>query len=207
MDKKSQLLLFLFSNFDSLTNVREISRETKIPRSTTSRLLQEMYSEGILVRKEVGNQSIYTINTKNPLTLSLCSVAFALKFNELKISPSIRRQIASFVNSCSKTLGSDLLAITLFGSAARGEVMGASDIDVMVLLRSLDKTKEVERVAQAINASYTRNLSPTNITPKTFSTELKAGNLLYIKIIKEGIPVFGVESYLREVFNFIEGTK
>jgi predicted nucleotidyltransferase/predicted DNA-binding transcriptional regulator len=204
MDKENRLLLFFLSNFDKLLNVRKISRITGISKSTTSRILKELYSRGILLRKEVGNQSIYSLNTKNPLTLNLCSLALSLKFSELKIDAPLSNQITTFMNSCARSLEDELLAIVLFGSIARGEVKKESDIDLLVILRSLEDSKKIEQMTQSVNASFTRKISPTTITSKSFLAELKAKNLLYMKIIREGIPIYGIEVYLRWIFSFME---
>jgi predicted nucleotidyltransferase/DNA-binding transcriptional ArsR family regulator len=204
MDKENRLLLFFLSNFDKLLNVRKISRITGISKSTTSRILKELYSRGILLRKEVGNQSIYSLNTKNPLTLNLCSLALSLKFSELKIDAPLSNQITTFTNSCARSLEDELLAIVLFGSIARGEVKKESDIDLLVILRSLEDSRKIGQMTQSVNASFTRKISPTTITSKSFLAELKAKNLLYMKIIREGIPIYGIEVYLREIFSFME---
>ncbi len=207
MNKESRLLLFSLSNYDDLLNVREISRQTGVSRSTASRILNGLYSKGVLAKKEVGNQVFYSLNTKNLLTLNMCGLALGLKFSELKTDTPPATQITAFVGSCAKSLEEELLSIVLFGSAARGGVRKESDIDLLVVLRSLKDSKKVDKIAHSINASYTNKISPTAITMKSFAAELKAENLLYLKIVKEGIPIYGAEAYLREVFGFLEGAR
>ncbi|MEE8402435.1 MAG: nucleotidyltransferase domain-containing protein [Candidatus Hydrothermarchaeaceae archaeon] len=207
MDKESRLLLFFLSNYDRLLNVREISRQTGISRSAASRILNGLHSRGVLARKEVGNQVLYSLNTKNSLTLNMCGLALGLKFGELKTDVPLLTQITAFVDSCAKSLNGELLSIVLFGSSAKGEVRRESDIDILVILRSLKDSEKVDTMAQSINASYTNKISPTTITMRSFAAELKAENLLYVKIVKEGIPVYGAEAYLREVFGFLEGVR
>jgi len=207
MDKENRLLLFLLSNYEELLNVREIARRTGVRKSTASRVLNGLYSKDVLVRKAVGNQVFYSLNTQNPLTLNMCALAYSLKYRELKLSSSHSKQISSFVDSCIKSLGEGLLSIVLYGSIARGEAGKTSDVDILVILRSLEESDKVETIAQGINASYTSTISPTTVTLNSFAAELKAENMLYLKIVKEGIPIFGTETYLREIFKFMEGKR
>jgi DNA-binding MarR family transcriptional regulator len=83
MDKENRLLLFLLSNYEELLNVREIARRTGVRKSTASRVLNGLYSKDVLVRKAVGNQVFYSLNTDNPLTLNMCALAYSLKYREL----------------------------------------------------------------------------------------------------------------------------
>lgn len=204
MDKESMLLLFFLSNYDRLLNVREVSRQTGASRSTVSRMLGELRSRRILAKREVGNQVFYSLNAKNPLALNMCVLAFGLTYDELRISGSLSRQINSFVGSCAKSMGEEVLSIVLFGSTARGEAGKTSDVDILVILRSLEEGRKVDAIAQSINASYINRISPTTMTMTSFAAELKTENLLYVKIVKEGIPIYGAEPYLREVFTFLE---
>ena len=204
MDKESLLLLFFLSNYDRLLNVREASRKTGVSRSTASRLLRMLNSKGVLAKREAGNQIFYSLDTRNPLTLNMCALVLGLKYNELELPRSISRQTTSFVESCKNSLGEQPSSIVLFGSTARGEAGKGSDVDILVILRSLKEGGKANTIAQSINASHTNKISPTTITMKSFAAEIRAGNLLYLKIVKEGIPLFGAETYLREVFEFLE---
>lgn len=206
MNNESLLMLLFLSHHDRLLNVREASRRTCISRSTTSRVLGTLSSRGILNKVEAGNQVFHSLNGRNPLTLAMCSLALSLRYSELGIPGSVSRQISRFVESCRNLLGEQLLSIVLFGSTARGEAGKGSDIDLLVMLRSLeDAGKGVDAAAQGVNASHINKISPTTITRQAFADELRARNALYQSIVKEGIPLFGSEAYLREVFDYLEG--
>lgn len=49
-----------------------------------------------------------------------------------------RRAVNELVQRLTATLGSDVIAVTLFGSTARGDAHAESDVDVLVLATRCD---------------------------------------------------------------------
>ncbi len=204
VDNESALMLLFLSHHDRLLNVREASRRTGISRSTTSRVLATLRSKGILNKVEAGNQVFHSLNARNSHALAMCSLALSLRYSELGLPGSVSGHIASFVKSCRNLLGEEVLSIVLFGSTARREAGKGSDIDLLVILRTLEDAAKVDTAAKGANASRTNRISPTTITREAFASELRARNALYRNIVREGIPIFGSEAYLREFFDYLE---
>jgi predicted nucleotidyltransferase len=55
------------------------------------------------------------------------------RFEDADLSGSERRTVLRFVDSLAAALGSDLRAVWLYGSRARGEQRPGSDVDLMVI--------------------------------------------------------------------------
>ncbi|MFO7992026.1 MAG: nucleotidyltransferase domain-containing protein [Thermoplasmata archaeon] len=200
-DKSLTIIKYLFRNFDSSPHLRGIARNTGVSKSTTSRILSKLYENDVVTKHEQGNQTFFALNLDNLIVINHCALALALEFDGIKqTNPSLHKQLKSFVDSCEKI--NDIQSIVLFGSAARGEHGKKSDLDLLVLVDDLKSSKKIEQISSAINASYSHNISPTAITPDSFLTELRNGNLLYETILKEGIPIYGSENYLRTAFRY-----
>ncbi len=205
-DKSLTIIKYLFRNFDSSPHMRGIARDTGVSKSTTSRILSKLYENDIVTKHEQGNQTFFGLNLDNMIVINHCALALALEFDRIKRShPSLHKQLKSFVDSCENI--SCIYSIVLFGSAARGEHGKKSDLDLLVLMDDLNETKKIEQISSAINASYSQNISPTTITPDSFLSELKDDNLLYLAILKEGMPVYGSENYLRIAFKYVREIK
>ncbi len=201
-DKSLTIIKYLFRNFDSSPHLRGIARNSGVSKSTTGRILSKLYEKDVVTKHEQGNQTFFELNLDNLIVINHCALALALEFDGIKQThPSLYKQLKSFVESCQKI--SVIRSIVLFGSAARGEHGKKSDLDLLVLADDLKPTKKIEQISSAINASYSHDLSPTTITPTSFLTELSNENLLYQTILKEGIPIYGSENYLRIAFKYM----
>ncbi len=200
-EKTLKMILYLFRNFDSLPHLRSIARNTGVSKSTTGRILAKLNERDIVKRREQGNQTLFSLNYDNSLVIHHCALALAIEFDRIKENyPSLHKQLRSFADSCEKAMGSKILSIVLFGSVAKGEQEKRSDLDLLLITDDLTHTKKIEQVSSAINASYSHDISPTIITEDTFISELNNGSLLYLNILKEGIPIYGLENYLRITF-------
>ncbi len=207
-NKSLRILRYLFQHHDSQPHLRGIARDIDVSRSTASRILSKLSKDDIVLRDERGNLTKFMLNLDNFLVIHLCALALALELNDIKENaPSLHRQLESFSDSCVRRLENDIRSIILFGSAAREEHKEKSDVDVLVLMNDLKHTKKIEKVSSSVNASYTTDVSPTMIMPKTFLAELEDGNLLYRNILKDGLPVYGSESYIRTAFEFMRGIR
>jgi len=98
-------------------NVREYARMMKISPPTASKLLQEYFKEGLLIREEEKQFNYYFANKKSDLFVDLSRIYWK---NILRKSRII------------ETLETELLqpVIILFGSLAKAEAKKDSDIDL-----------------------------------------------------------------------------
>jgi hypothetical protein len=65
------------------------------------------------------------------------------------LSPDARGRLTSLAGSLREAYGADLVSVTLYGSAARGDLVAGSDLNVVVVLRDLS-LESLERGAPAV---------------------------------------------------------
>lgn len=106
--------------------VREIARNVGGSYGGCHKVLGNLYSMGLLVRKRTGKNLYYTIQVKEPSIKH-----FKIFLNLLET----RSAIDDIVDRCSM--------VTLFGSCARGEDTHDSDVDVLVVTHEPQELRRV----------------------------------------------------------------
>lgn len=80
--------------------------------------------------------------------------------------------------------------VILFGSYARGDFKGNSDIDLLVIKetnkRSVDRIGDVLDLVYQDEKNWLLGIEPIVCTPKEFQASLKGGDFFIKKIIREG---------------------
>lgn len=121
-ENKQQKIMEVFFNFPSQGfHIREISRLTKIPVSTVSRIVKEILKENLLI-----------IKRKTPileLQANLESKEFINSKKEFNISRIKNTGLLDFLVSHYN----EPEAIVLFGSYSRGEDIERGDVDLMII--------------------------------------------------------------------------
>jgi predicted nucleotidyltransferase len=100
--------------------VREISRLIKEDPTNVSRELDKLKHEGVFVSEKKGVQKYYSLNPNYPLMAELRSI--------VSKTIGIEHELAAVIK---KTSGLD--AAFIYGSYARGEDSGESDIDLFII--------------------------------------------------------------------------
>jgi predicted nucleotidyltransferase len=59
----------------------------------------------------------------------------------MMLSVALRADLSRYVDLLNARFGADLISVVLFGSSARGEARAESDIDVMVVVRGLPRSR------------------------------------------------------------------
>lgn len=106
--------------------------------------------------------------------------------------PSLVRSVAArFAQELRRRYGDAVLDVRLFGSFARGGADEASDVDVAVVLESVDwKTRrDVIDLATDTGLPHQLLLSPTVFDRKTYETWRRQERALVLDIEREGIPL------------------
>lgn len=105
----------------------EIKRATNLSTGGVNKALKDLSEAGLIIKKEKSKFRLYKFNIDNPIS------------RQYKVLLNLRR-IWPFV---SKYLNQKAEKIVLFGSAARGENLPDSDIDLFVISR---EQKEINRI-------------------------------------------------------------
>lgn len=145
--------------------LREIARVTGLPKTTVSRLLEELLKERLILRKKARPFDRYSANTENPL------YTFYKKYHILE--KLHRSGLIDYL-----TEKTNPKAILLFGSCAKGEYNEKSDIDLFVQASSIPLNLKKFKLKHEINLFFEPDLSK-------LSAELR-NNIL------NGILLYGV---------------
>ncbi len=101
-----------------------------------------------------------------------------------------RQAVAEFLTGLRAELGGALLAVTLFGSAARGEVRVESDVDLLVLVDhelAVDRLDTIYRCASRSEITHDAVLSPLVMGPENRRFHERNRTLLWRNIAEDGI--------------------
>jgi len=103
---------------------REIARKIGISYGSANRVLNELYSRGLLLRKQKGKMLFYRINSFDPM------------YRQFKILNTI-----AFLRPLILELKKMSTQIILYGSCARGEDTSESDIDLYIVTEEKRTTR------------------------------------------------------------------
>jgi predicted nucleotidyltransferase len=108
------------------------------------------------------------------------------------IRMNINQAIQEFKKRLKEVYKDNLKEVILFGSAARGEFTGGSDIDVLVVLGSIpdreEESNKIFRIQREVEKSYEDKIiiSATLTTRDDYDSRLDP---LYLNVKKEGVPL------------------
>lgn len=152
-------------------------------------VLRRLVEQGIVRMAVAGPAHLYNLNREHlaaPCIVSLC-----------QLKDQLRQRVGELVQGWSVPVE----AVILFGSAARGEMRPASDIDLLVVRpASVDEEVWDEQSAELTErvSAWTGNDARTvEMTPAEVRDGLEAGDGLLRAIRDEGQVLFGDPRYLR----------
>jgi predicted nucleotidyltransferase len=101
------------------------------------------------------------------------------------------RLIQDLANRFFEGIGKDLISITLFGSAARGEEAAGSDIDLILVVRDeadLDNLDvRVSEISLESAAAFGGLISPILLTETEYAHKKRSKNAFWRTVLEEGI--------------------
>ena len=164
---------------------REIARRTGLPAGTITRELTKLAEVGLLKRTKRGNQQVYSADTTGPI------------FTELA---SILRKTSGLADVLVQALAPAAPKLRLafvFGSVARGQETGGSDIDVM-LIGDLGFREAVE-LLHPCQATLGREVNPKLFSASEFTDKAATEPFLIDVLAKPKIFLIGNAHDLEEL--------
>ena len=146
---KVKILRFLYRN-DMEWNGRQIAREIRISPATSHKALQELYSERVLLLRNVGKTYLYQLNWHNYVTKELLSPLFK---KEARLPKVITRLLK---DELSEKIKDKVVSIALFGSVEKGEERSESDIDLLILTKDGSDKDKIEKAFANVNEKTMR---------------------------------------------------
>ncbi len=167
---------------------RALARELNISPTTANKFLKELVRDGIIVAKNAGRSYLYEIN-KDSYTVKTILKPFFEK--EEKAFSGILSEIKK---SLLRT-GVKIVSMAIFGSVARKEDVSKSDIDLLVIIKSLKAKRTVEdkldNIAKDMARKFQTIISPYIITEDAFKRRCKNKDPLMAEVLKSYILICG----------------
>lgn len=155
-DAQSRVLRWLFGQPSRSFHMSELLRLSGLGSASLQRELKRLADAGILTSDRVGNQRHFRANRESPVFPELES----LVRKTMGAEPLIREALAS--------LGDRVSDGWIYGSVAKGEDSGASDVDLMLVGRDLTLS-EVHACLEPVEAALGRRINAVIYTPREFS--------------------------------------
>ena len=181
---RGAILRILYGHVGESFYLRQLARLTDISLGPVQREIRQLVEAGLVTRKIVGAQTLYSANEESPV------------FREIK-------------NLVNKTVGMhDVLAEALeplrkrinfafvYGSLARSRENRESDVDLMVV-GNVDFDDVVEELSGAEKTLH-REINPTVYTANEFRKKA-SGNFLRNVLEQKKLFIIGDENVLREL--------
>ena len=182
---RRRVLGLLLLRPDEALHGREIARRTGLPAGTITRELTKLAEVGLLRRTKRGNQQVYSADTSGPI------------FTELA---SILRKTSGLADVLVQALAPAAPKLRLafvFGSVARGQETGGSDVDVM-LIGDLGFREAVE-LLHPCQATLGREVNPKLFSTHEFTGKAATEPFLIDVLAKPKIFLIGNAHDLEEL--------
>ena len=182
---RRRVLGLLLLRPDEALHGREIARRTGLPAGTITRELTKLAEVGLLKRTKRGNQQVYSADTSGPI------------FTELA---SILRKTSGLADVLVQALAPadpKLRLAFVFGSVARGQETGGSDVDVM-LIGDLGFREAVE-LLHPCQATLGREVNPKLFSTREFTDKAATEPFLIDVLAKPKIFLIGNAHDLEEL--------
>jgi predicted nucleotidyltransferase len=167
-----KVLSFLAKFSDREFHEREIARKTGISYGSANKVLNALFVDGILARRQAGKMLFYSFNSGDPIA----------KILKIFISVSMLRPLI-------RNLRDFASEIVLYGSCARGEDTSASDMDLFVI------SEEKEKALGTIETfRFRKGFENVTIAPVVLSSQemLKSEKTdkEFLSLVREGIGLW-----------------
>lgn len=179
---RAEVFRLLFDNRPVRLHLRELGRRSDLALATIRQDVKKLVDMDLLVEEEDGNRKYYSANALHP-----CYAAIG----EL-VAKTVG--LPARIQDCLK--GADIKTAFLFGSMAKNEERGDSDIDLFVI--GGIGLRELARRTKDIAEETGRELNAHCLTPQEFTHRLKVGDHLVSAVWKsEKIFLIGEDSDLK----------
>ena len=183
MDNLLKLIQTLGKNLNNQIPIRQLSKESKIPYTTTHRLIKN--NEDIFIIDKKGNIKLVSLNLKDNITKNY------LILSERKESESFSNKNSEF-KVLKKELPKGDYSLVLFGSRAEGKQREQSDIDLCIINKDGKKTIKFSK----FELLFKLEINPIYLKDNEFKQMLKEEEQNLAKeIIKKHVILYGEEYF------------
>ena len=167
-----RVLGVLFGNADRSFYVNEVIAKADVGAGAVHRELKRLELAGLVTVKRVGNQKHFKANCESPV------------FEEIQSLVIKTCGLADVIGEALSHLSARISAAFVFGSVARGEDGGASDIDLMVLSEDLSYA-DLFGALEAASERLGRTVNPTVYSFEEYSRRKNRGNEFVLRVLEQ----------------------
>ena len=188
-EKENEMLLLIFKDFNTDYNANSISKKLNITPRGALKIMNNLFSERILIRKKFGKAIFYKFNFEDNYARKLIET---LLIKESKEKAS--RWLSEF-----EGLYEIVQIVLVYGSVVRAYEK-ARDIDVLLVMEK-NKYKEVSKFIEEKNNILMKPIHPLIMTLSDLQKNLKNKNPAMINAIKEGHVLNGQDKLIEVIKN------
>lgn len=167
---QQRVLGILFGDAHRSFYVNEIISMANVGAGAVHRELERLELAGLVTVKRVGNQKHFQANSLSPV------------FEEIQGLVIKTCGLADVIGEALSNISGQVTAAFVFGSVARGEDAGSSDIDLMVLSEDLSYA-DLFGALEAASGRLGRTVNPTVYTIEEFSRRKNQGNEFILRVL------------------------
>jgi uncharacterized protein len=181
---RAAVLSVLYSHVGKTFYLRQLARLTEIAVGPVQREMRQLVAAGLVTRKTVGTQTLYTANQKSPV------------FREIKNLINKTVGMHDALSDALDPLRERINLAFVYGSVARSRETEHSDVDLMIIGK-VDFDEVVESLAGA-EKTLNREINPTVYSIREFGKKVR-GNFLKTVLADKKLFIIGDEDDLREL--------
>lgn len=159
----------------------ELADVCEVSQKTVNRAMPKYVDYGLVDVRTVGRANVYSVNSGHYIVKQLNTL-----FNK---EERAREELEKVLKN---TFQNDdaILSLSIFGSVARGQEEPTSDIDVFILTRDKESTRQkIEKISEKVMERFGNALSEYILTPEELRE--KRDSQVIKRITSEGILIIG----------------
>ncbi|MGC1187629.1 MAG: nucleotidyltransferase domain-containing protein [Candidatus Acidiferrales bacterium] len=181
---RGAVLSILYGHVGESFYLRQLARDTDIALGPVQREIRQLVDAGLVARKIVGAQTLYSANQQSPV------------FAEIKNLVTKTVGMHGVLYEALDPLRKKINLAFVYGSVARSGEAEHSDVDLMVVGK-VDFSAVVSKLADA-QRTLNREINPTVYSVKEFRGKVR-GNFLKNVLAEKKLFIIGDENVLREL--------
>lgn len=173
-DRQARLFRWLFGQPQRSYHLNELLRLTQLSSASIQQELKRLCESGLVNSSRLGNLRLFQANASSPL------------FPELVSLTRKTADIDRLLELALEPLKSKLTRAFIYGSVAKQTDSSASDIDLMLIGKSLTLSK-IFHCLQALEESLRRKINPTCLTPQEFELRCQDPDSFLSKVLSQPV--------------------
>lgn len=175
---KIKIAELFVSQHEPLT-VSDVSRKLNISKSRASECLRELSEKGILTRKDIGRNAVYSMSSGSAAQIVKRSLT-----QNIAIVPEIEKALAARIRKLKPA------SLVLFGSALRGLKIG-SDVDFLLIYKDKIDEDEVYRISSDMTVMFGFHVSVIMMELDEFKSKANRAEGFVLNVIATHKLVYG----------------